>query len=595
MKPTAASKGLLRATALLEQRKREALNIYHPMPHQRVVHTTTAKRILIRGGNQSGKTLNGAIRFADCATGRTRYLDRPIKNGMKFLAASLDFTLMSDNIYKKLFEPGAFDICGLCGQVPHVCFAAGACEGEWEARAIEAPPLIPDRFMAKGGTVRENGRTIRIPRDGFAWRDKARLVPERAYLRIPAGRGEDKPLVMLDFKSTDQGRKRFQGTQWDGAWMDEEATNDESIVYEVLRGLMKRKGWFQITATPLAAGITLLLWHENAEEEERKVEQGLLEPEKQRHVSIQLLTDQNVAIAEEERESFFEGMGEEEERVRRTGEFLVQQGLVFREFDKEVHVVPPFELPWEWTIYDVLDPGHANAFAILFAAVDPHGTVWIFDELYLRRPDSLRQVVERWRAKLNMGSDWINGRPHWAERSMIDPNAGQEHAGMAHGSVRTQLFRLRREMGFKSYDGEYGIYNANNAVQPGVFAVKSLLRPRSYRDYDGQGNAITITRPRLLVFNTCHHFLREIRRYRYERPKENEDLKEQGAGKAGVVKKDDHLMDDLRYLAMGKPVYRPYEERPDYYANEKLRHALARKREKLRRQRHREITDATRC
>jgi len=409
------------------------------------------------------------------------------------------------------------------------------------------------------------------------------------------GKGDDKPLVVIDFKSTDQGRKRFQGVQWDGAWFDEEATNDESIVLEVERGLMKRKGWMQVTATPLAAGITLFNWHENSEEEERAIETGALPPAKRRFESIQLLTDDNIAIDEEEREAYFKDMGEEEERVRRTGEFLVQQGVVFREFDKAVHVVPPFEIPWEWTIYDCLDPGHANAFAILFAAVDPHGTVWIFDELYLRRPPTLNMVVDRWCSTLNQGSDWINGRPHWSQRSTMDPASGQTHPGMVGGTVREQLTRIRRERKFHSYDGEAGIYKANNEVQSGIFAVKALMRPRTYQTFDSSGNRIDLTRPRLQVFNTCGHFLREIRRYRYERPKETADLNEGGRTKAGVVKKDDHLMDCLRYLAMAHPVYRPYEERPDYYANPTLRQGLERKREKMRKRHLRGVADATRC
>ncbi len=552
---------LYKVTAELHRREREALRLYTPQSQQAAIFTTTARRLVIRGGNQSGKTLSGAKRVADIATGYDLHGVAGKTKGLRLLLVSLDFSLMSENIYRKLFEPGAFDVCETCLRVRHLCDSRvggdGACEvdeSSWDDRRSDADPLIPPRFLKE-----------------IAWLDKRRGIPARAVLKTG---------VVMDFRSTDQGRAKFQGVQWDFFWGDEEATNDEEIMSEIERGLIKRKGYGQITATPLAASLTLVNWSERAQEE--RAERDLLLSEGKPlpahppfYEEVQLFTDDNVALDQRELEKFYEDMGEEEEAVRRRGEFLIQQGLVYgREFDKHLHIVDTFKVPQEWTLYEIQDPGHAVAFATLYWAVNPEGDHYLCDELYLRRLD-IPEVVRRQKKLLRSDSPSLAGWHH-PQRSIVDPAAKQVAAGMKGRSVLDQLHAERKRQKHYCWQGKFKCYKAHNEVQAGIFAVKALMKPRE----NGK--------PRLFVMRHLNHFLREIRRYRWPRPPIGKDLVE----KAGPIKKDDHLMDTLRYGALSKLQYVPPEQRPGWGANPRLKRSIEDFRKRKKRKKEREANSA---
>lgn len=537
----------LKKEAVLElaRRYRESLPLFQPQPQQLPIFKSKARRLLIRGGNRSGKTLCGAVRVASWVTGQKFRYWHHRKPNIKVLCVSLDFTLMSENIYRKLFEPGAFQVCKKCNRVRHLCDSTrggdGRCDVDgstWNDRAREAEPLIPSRFLDDSKA-----------RGGIAWLDKSRGVPAKAWLTTGA---------VFDFKSTDQGRAKFQGPLWDLFWADEEATNDEEIMNEIERGLVDREGHGQISATPLAASLTLVRWSENAGKE--AAERVLLEDEGEKPKSVyyeevQLFSDDNLALAPGALDKFFEDMSEDEIAVRRRGEFLVYQGLVYgSEYDEKVHTIEPFVIPEEWTIYEIQDPGHANAFAVLYWAVDPTGRNYLFDELYLKRQD-IQAVVKAQKALLAGGSRCLP-TPRRLQRSYIDPAAKQTGIGMSKGKTILQLIHEeRRKQDHSAYEGGWGCYLANNEVQAGIFAVKALLRPRT----NGE--------PRLFVMSHLIHFHRERKRYRWPRPPSDKDLVE----RQGPIKKHDHLMDDWRYGAMARLEYVPPEERPHWGVNPKLR------------------------
>lgn len=57
-------------------------------------------------------------------------------------------------------------------------------------------------------------------------------------------------------------------------------------------------------------------------------------------------------------------------------------GQVFTEWDRDRHVVPAFVLPDSWPRHAGVDWGYAAPWAVVWAAVDEDGRVWIYDELY---------------------------------------------------------------------------------------------------------------------------------------------------------------------------------------------------------------------
>ena len=502
----------------------EALRVFVPLPAQRRVVKTKAKRLVIRGGNRSGKTLSGAWKLADRVCEESPGGARGCA-----LVVSLDLSLLAKNCYEKLFEKGAFLVCKDCSMPCSTC----RCGQGFDGRSVPAPPLIPRRLVKR-----------------IVWLDKARRIPDRVYLWTG---------WQIDFRSCESGREKFQGTAYGKVWVDEEGGSDEGVMNEIERGLIETDGALWWTATPLAAGVKLLEMSEKAHEEAAvratRIDAGEELAGDPRYEEIVLRTDDNTSLPKDAVAEFFAGMSEEEEKVRRGGEFLVTQGLVFREWDKTVHVVEPYRIPQDWTVYDVLDPGHANAFGVLFLAVKPDGDWVAFDEIYEARTD-IPELVALWRGKLS-GKSWgLGGEAHWAQRSVIDPASKQVHAGMKLNSVRKQLTRAREKAQFRSFDGGFQMYCAPNAMMAGIFAVKALLNVRNQFDKGDPRNGT----PRLTVFNTCHHFQREIRRYRYPRAPEGKSVNEV----QGPIRKDDHLMSTIRYAALVDFKFVPMHLRPSW-------------------------------
>lgn len=525
---------LLRVGKLRLEREGEALRLFAPQPHQRRIFLTRARRLLIRGGNQSGKTVCAAVRGADLFTGHRRLLAPPAAGGVALLV-SLDFSLLHENIYRKLFEPGAFDVCKSCRKIRPLCEDAALCGRDgsgFRDRAVEAPPLIPPRFL-----------DVRKGVKGFAWLDRARGFPAACWLRTG---------WRLTFRTTDQGRSKFQGPQWDFVWADEEAASDTEIMREIERGLLKRRGDMQISATPLAAGITIFRWSKKAalegEERDAARARGEAPPTYPFHEEVVLDTEKNRALDAEDVSAFAADLSDDEREIRLKGGFLLAQGLVFGDvWDRRTHLVDSFVVPQDWTIYDVADPGSANAFAILFLAVAPSGRTVAFDELYVRRWD-LEEIAAEWKRLLWGGSVALAGLPRRSQATTIDPAANQVHAGARRSmSVKDQLCRLRRKLGLESVDTGFGMRNARNAVLPGIFAAQRWLKPRA----DGV--------PGFQVMRHLRHFVAEIELYRWPAPKEDRDVNE----RAGPIRRHDHLMADFRYAALAQLSYAPPAARPD--------------------------------
>ena len=503
---------LLRASKHLGELRREALRVYRPLPGQLPFFVSEARRLVGRGGNRAGKTLNGAARLASIVTGENEHWRKKRPEGGKALVVSLDFSLLSKNCYSKLFEPGSFRVCRECRRTRLGC----DCGDGFMTRSMPAGPLIPDRLVRR-----------------IVWLDKARKIPDRAYLRTG---------WVIDFRSCESGRQKFQGDAWDLAWIDEEGGSDEDVMNEIERGLLETEGWLWWTATPLAAGVKLLEYSEKAQEEEAE---RLARPEDvsgpPHYQEVVLLTDDNIMLDKGALDRFYEGMSEEEERVRRQGDFLIQQGRVYPEWDKDLHVVDTYGIPEDWTVYDFLDPGHANAFAILMIAVKPDGDWVAFDEIYVARTD-IPTVVKEWHKRLSGSSRALDGRPHWSQRTAIDPASNQIHAGMKKNSVRQQIHKERRRRKFRSFQGEFKMFNAPNAKMAGILAVKAMLNPRTGLPAKDPRHGT----PKLTVMGHLYHFQREIRRYRYPRPTDGKSINE----RTGPVQKDDHLMDLIRYAAL---------------------------------------------
>lgn len=76
-----------------------------------------------------------------------------------------------------------------------------------------------------------------------------------------------------------------------------------------------------------------------------------------------------------------ENLPEDRKQAMLYGNWDVFDGQFFREFNRNIHVIEPFEIPLEWNRYISMDYG-LDMFAVLFIAVDTKGKAYVYNEIH---------------------------------------------------------------------------------------------------------------------------------------------------------------------------------------------------------------------
>lgn len=306
-------------------------------------------------------------------------------------------------------------------------------------------------------------------------------------------------LSRIGFKSCDQGREKFQGTSLDFVWFDEEPPYE--IYLECKMRVLDKKGEVFGTMTPLKG----LSW---------VYSQIYLNPKQDKEIwTIQMEWADNPFLDPNEIAEMSCSLSEDELSSRRYGNFQSFGGLVYPEFSPSIHVVEPFEVPFEWYDTISIDPGLHNPLSAHWYAVDFDGTVWVIAEHFFSE-----KTVE-WHAKqIKQKCKSLN----WPVRSdgkieaLIDSAANQKT--LAGNKSVTELF----------WDNGIAVNpKVNKDLFSGISRVKSYLK-------NVKGDV------KLKIFSTCTNLIRELKNYWWS---EGDN----------PVKKDDHALDELRYYIMQKP------------------------------------------
>ena len=327
-------------------------------------------------------------------------------------------------------------------------------------------------------------------------------------------------LSKIGFKTCDQGREKFQGTSLDYVWFDEEPPYE--IYQECRMRVLDRCGEIFGTMTPLK-GLTWV--YHQIYLNENKDDEVWYE---------QMEWADNPYLSKDEVEGMTKSMSEEEVEARRYGKFVASSGLVYTEFDENIHVIEPFDVPKEWQDNISIDPGLHNPLSAHFYAVDFDGNVYVVAEHYEAEKD-----VAYHAQKINE----IASRLDWKRAStgklsaLIDPAASQRTL-----SSQKTVVELFNENGILVNT------KVNKDMFSGIATVKSYLKTA-----DG--------RTRLYIFKNCVNLIREIKSYWW------------GDGD-NPVKKDDHALDELRYYLMTKPKHTQHIKKTDI---QKDKEKLARK------------------
>ena len=316
----------------------------------------------------------------------------------------------------------------------------------------------------------------------------------------------------LDFKSGDSGRRKYQGTDLNGVWIDEEHPAD--VVEEARTRLLHTKGYLTVTLTPLMR----MRW---VQEIEREQDAAIFRASMMDAADAGLLDLEVV-------KRFAKSLPERQRRVRVHGDFVALEGQVYPDLIEETHsarplgaqlrmgekTIAPWPIPDEWQRVAAVDWGYVNPTAVPIAACCPFtGRLIVYRCYYssgIRASEWARLLLDR--------------LPRLRLALISDHDAQARAECEAEGLPTTP---------------------AKKTIDAGLEAVERTLQPLE----DGlPGLVFVVNEETDKVLGRCdaHKVLWEAEHYHYPMTRQGRpDPRDQ------PVKKDDHAMDALRYLVVG--------------------------------------------
>jgi|TARA_R100000093_G_scaffold64269_1_gene35230 PBSX family phage terminase large subunit len=203
-------------------------------------------------------------------------------------------------------------------------------------------------------------------------------------------------------------------------------------------------------------------------------------------------------------------------------------GLVYPMFDEKVHFIKPWNIPAWYNHYVVYDYGYKNPSAIIFAATDDEGKIFIYNLIYeVETPIAELAVMVKDRLRKDVRYTFL-----------ADPSI-----------MRTE----RDGMTIADEWGDYGIYwePAKNDKRAGYDRVGRYLSPAD----DGYARLVFFNVPQMepLREEIIDFKWKELRYGHGDRPLFEE-----------AVKVNDHAMDCLRYLVHYVEDARPVKKQVDW-------------------------------
>lgn len=350
-------------------------------------------------------------------------------------------------------------------------------------------------------------------------KDVARYNDTSKTLRLP-----NNSVIQFGYLANSADLLRYQGQEYDVIFIDE-ATQVDFDSFDALKACVRGVNDFPkriyLTCNPGGVG--------HAWVKRLFVDREFLpgEDPKDYLPLIKATVYDNKALLESDREYVkqLESYTGDRRRAWLEGEWDVYDGLFFKEFRRDVHVVKGFVIPRDWKRYRVFDYG-MDMLACLWIAVDYEGNAYVYKELNV--PDLIISAACE-RIGLKNGDDEIA-----CTYAPSDLWSRSQETGRS----RAEIFS---ENGLPLVEVKAGRI-------AGWYAVREYLKavPQS----DGRISS------RLKIFEDCKLLIRHLAEIQYDE-KDVEDA-------ATEPHELTHNVDALRYFCVSRPC-RPQEARVPRY------------------------------
>lgn len=321
----------------------------------------------------------------------------------------------------------------------------------------------------------------------------------------------------FDVMTYDQDVKEFESVTLGWAWFDEPPPE---AIYKATVSRMRRGGIIFITATPLTGSAwmydTILTNSVPGQRDyvEANVEDACITHGVRGH------------LRHEDIERMVSEYSEEDKQARVHGKFQHLTGLVFKNFNRKVHIVKPFEIdPKDFSTVERLDTHPRVPQAVLWVATRRDGVKFVVDELFIQaNTQELSRKIKHKAADYRI----VDRR--------ADPAAFVEDQSLGDSAKNSLAKRL----------DHYGLTysKASKARTQAIYAIKDAL---DYQEVNGE----MIKRPMLYFFETCQRTIWEMEHWQYHEYTGKSSEWREKSGKP--VDKDDHMIENLGRALIDDP------------------------------------------
>ena len=226
---------------------------------------------------------------------------------------------------------------------------------------------------------------------------------------------------------------------------------------------------------------------------------------------------------------------EDDKQARVYGKFQHLTGLVFKTFNRKIHVRKPFlPKPSDFMVVERLDPHPRNPDAVMWVAIDVKGRKFVIDELF-EKFESVEDMAYKIKQK---------GSQYRIVQRLADPSAW------------TPASSERSDVTLASRLSELGLHYmpASKQRSLGITLINDAL---AYQGNLVNGVMEFTQEPMLYVFETCVRTIWEFEHWQYnEYTGKGADKKDQSEKPQD---KDDHMMENLGRVLLDEPKWRMYE------------------------------------
>ena len=209
------------------------------------------------------------------------------------------------------------------------------------------------------------------------------------------------------------------------------------------------------------------------------------------------------------------GLPETQRRQLLEGDWTVADGAAFSEWQSDVHVCKPFEIPDDWRRFRSCDYGYSSYSAVHWFAIDPsYETLYVYRELYVSKHTGRDLALAVLEAETGDNIQYgVLDSSCWHNRGQIGPSVAEE-------MIKTGCR-----------------WRPSDRTAGARVAGKNILHQRLKIDD-------TTDLPGIVFFNTCRQIIADLPTIP-SCPKGTDDIDQRYAS--------DHTYDSVRYGVMSRP------------------------------------------